>query len=156
MENIDAIMAYKCQICYTTRTCDMASVLLIVMFYFLQGGQSSGSVQPCEVSGDGKDPHNSVVFSLKNQVGGLARALQVFQVMFRCFFFFFANLRRAISLLGEVSMLCLRFRASLIYINNCPTRCKTKQFIYYYTSSLYIFRVSTTPMMMGVVDTRNI
>ena len=27
-----------------------------------------------------KDPVNSVVFSLKNQVGGLARALQVFQV----------------------------------------------------------------------------
>jgi len=98
MENTEAVMEYKCQICYTTRTFDMASVLLIVMFYFLQGGQSSGSVQPCEVSEVGKDPHNSVVFSLKNQVGGLARALQVFQVMFRCFF---ATLRRTISVLEK-------------------------------------------------------
>ena len=41
----------------------------------------------------------------------------------------------------------LRFRASLIYINNCPTRCNTKQSIYYSASSLYMFRVSTTPIM---------
>ena len=32
-----------------------------------------------------------------------------------------------------------------IYINNCPTRCNTKQSIYYSASSLYIFRVPTTP-----------
>jgi len=29
------------------------------------------------------------------------------------------------------SILCSRFRASLIYINNCPTRFNTKQSIYY-------------------------
>ena len=98
IENLEAGMEYKCQICCTKRTFDMASVLLIVMFYCQQGGQSS---RRCEVSEDGKDPHNSVVFSLKNQVGGLARALQVFQVMFKCFF---ASLRRIISLLAEVSL----------------------------------------------------
>lgn len=101
IENIEAGMEYKCHICCTTRTFDVASVLVIVMFCCLQGGQPTGSVRPCEVSEDGKDPHNSVVFSLKNQVGGLARALQVFQVMFRRFF---ANLRRIISLLAEVSL----------------------------------------------------
>ena len=35
----------------------------------------------------------------------------------------------------------------LIYINNCPTRCNTKQSIYYSASSLYMFRVSTTPII---------
>jgi len=39
---------------------------------------------------------------------------------------------------------CLWFRAMLIYINNCPTRCNTKQSTYYSASSLYMFRVSTT------------
>ena len=43
--------------------------------------------------------------------------------------------------------LCLWFRASLIYINNCPTRCNTKQSICYSASSLYMFRVSTTPII---------
>jgi len=43
--------------------------------------------------------------------------------------------------------LCLWFRASLMYINNCPTRCNTKQSIYYSASSLYMFRVSTTPII---------
>jgi len=33
------------------------------------------------------------------------------------------------------------------YINNCPTRCNTKQSMYYSASSLYIFRVSTTPII---------
>jgi len=33
------------------------------------------------------------------------------------------------------------------YINNCPTRCNTKQSIYYSASSLYMFRVSTTPII---------
>jgi len=37
--------------------------------------------------------------------------------------------------------------ASLIYINNCPTRCNTKQSIYYSASSLYMFRVSVTPII---------
>ena len=44
-------------------------------------------------------------------------------------------------------LLCLWFRASLIYINNCPTRCNTKQSIYYSASSLYMFRVSNTPII---------
>ena len=42
-------------------------------------------------------------------------------------------------------ILCLWFRALLIYINNRPTRCNTKQPIYYSASSLYMFRVSTAP-----------
>ncbi|KAJ9598432.1 hypothetical protein L9F63_010876, partial [Diploptera punctata] len=45
-----------------------------------RAGQSSGrSTKPDNLPDDVKDPRNSVVFSLKNQVGGLARALQVFQ-----------------------------------------------------------------------------
>jgi hypothetical protein len=32
------------------------------------------------------------------------------------------------------------------YINNSPTRCNTKQSIYYSASSLYTFRVSATPI----------
>ena len=39
------------------------------------------------------------------------------------------------------------YRASLIYINNCPTRCNEKQYIYYSATSLYMFRVSTTPII---------
>ena len=34
-------------------------------------------------------------------------------------------------------------------INNCPTRCNTKQSIYYSASSLYMFRVPTTPIIRG-------
>jgi len=45
------------------------------------------------------------------------------------------------------NFLCLRFRASLIYINNCLTRCNTGQSIYYSAISLYMFRVSTTPII---------
>ena len=44
-------------------------------------------------------------------------------------------------------ILCLWLGASLIYINNCPTRCNTKQSIYYSASSFYMFRVSTTPII---------
>jgi len=33
------------------------------------------------------------------------------------------------------------------YLNNCRTRCNTKQSIYYSASSLYMFRVSTTPII---------
>ena len=42
-------------------------------------------------------------------------------------------------------ILCLRFRASLININNSQTRCNTKQSVYYSASSLYMFRLSNTP-----------
>jgi len=44
-------------------------------------------------------------------------------------------------------ILCLWFLASLIYINNSPTRCNTKQSVYYSASSLHMFRVSTTPII---------
>jgi len=47
----------------------------------------------------------------------------------------------------QSGILCSLFRASLIYINNCPTRCNTKQSIYYSASSLYMFGVSTTPII---------
>jgi len=43
--------------------------------------------------------------------------------------------------------LCLWFCASLIYINNCPKRCNTKQHVYYSACSLHMFRVSTTPII---------
>jgi hypothetical protein len=43
--------------------------------------------------------------------------------------------------------LCVWFLVSLIYINNCPTRCNTKQSIYYSASSLYMFRLSITPII---------
>jgi len=43
-------------------------------------------------------------------------------------------------------ILCLWFRASLIHIINWRMRCNTKQSIYYSASSLYMFRVSTTPI----------
>ena len=46
-----------------------------------------------------------------------------------------------------IDLLCLWFRASLICINNCPTRCITKQSIYYSANSFYMFRVSTTPII---------
>ena len=49
--------------------------------------------------------------------------------------------------LYDIWVLCLWFHASLIYINNCPTRCNTKQSIYYSASSRYMFRVSTTPII---------
>jgi len=41
-----------------------------------------------------------------------------------------------------------RLQYVYIYIVNiCPTRCNTKQSIYYSASSLYVFRVSTTPVI---------
>ena len=46
-----------------------------------------------------------------------------------------------------VRLLCVWFRASLIYINSCPTRCITKQSVYYFASSLYMIRVSTAPII---------
>jgi len=45
------------------------------------------------------------------------------------------------------TFICLCFRASLICFNNCPTRCNIKQSIYYSASSLYMFRVSATPII---------
>ena len=48
--------------------------------------------------------------------------------------------------LPSSNVACLWFRASLIY-TNCPTRCNTKHSIHYSASSLYMFRVSTTPII---------
>jgi len=68
-------------------------------------------------------------------------------------YFFFVQLRHSnVAKLGLLPVwrwriLCLWFRASLIYINSCPTRCNTKQSIYYPASSLYMFRVSTTSII---------
>jgi len=36
---------------------------------------------------------------------------------------------------------------SEVHINSCPTRCNTKQSIYYFESSPYMFRVSITPII---------
>ena len=47
----------------------------------------------------------------------------------------------------HLDIFCLWFRASLIYINTWSTRCNTKQSIYYSASSLYMFRMSTTPII---------
>ena len=44
-------------------------------------------------------------------------------------------------------ILCSWFRASLTHINKCPASCNTKHSIYYSASSLYMFRVSTTPII---------
>ena len=54
-----------------------------------------------------------------------------------------------LSVLFDTSNLEFRFwfRASLTFINSCPTRCNTKQSIYCSASSLYMFRVSTTPII---------
>ena len=41
----------------------------------------------------------------------------------------------------------MQYVQKVIYINNCPTRCNTKQSIYYSASSLYMFRESTTPII---------
>ena len=51
------------------------------------------------------------------------------------------------QLLKYSHILCLWFRASLNNINNCPTRCNTKQSIYYSASTLYTFRMSTTAII---------
>jgi len=57
------------------------------------------------------------------------------------------DLKNFVKLNIDQSILCLLFRASLIYINNCPTRCNTNQSIYYSASSLFMFRVSTAPII---------
>jgi len=43
-----------------------------------------------------------------------------------------------------------------IYINNCPTRCNTKQSIYYSASSFYMFRVSTTPIIRCIQNCKTV
>ena len=51
------------------------------------------------------------------------------------------------NLKGRFFMFMVPCIADIQYISNCPTRCNTKQSIYYSTSSLYMFRVSTTPII---------
>ena len=50
---------------------------------------------------------------------------------------FSSSKSRCLSITNQVNKIC---------INNCPTRCNTKQSIYYSASSLYMYRVSTTPI----------
>ena len=52
-----------------------------------------------------------------------------------------------LRLFYTVHMIHIRSKMTIAHINNCPTRCNTKQSIYYSTSSLYMFRVSTTPII---------
>jgi len=75
-----------------------------------------------------------------NTQSGLSRVIYIY-----IYIFFFCILKVTYSVL----FLRLWFRTSLIYIKNCPTRCNTKQSIYYYASSLYMFWVSTTPIIMS-------
>jgi len=56
-------------------------------------------------------------------------------------------LLRILTTFQTFCILCLEFRASLIYINNCPTRWNITQSIYYSASSLYMFRVSNSPII---------
>jgi len=51
-------------------------------------------------------------------------------------------------------ILSLWFRASLIYINNCPTRCDTKQSIYYSASSPYTNLTVVTVLCINNCPTR--
>ena len=55
----------------------------------------------------------------------------------------------ATTLIFSEVITCSNVKISYIksYINNCPTRCNTKQSIYYSASSLYMIRVSTTPII---------
>ena len=59
------------------------------------------------------------------------------------------------SVSTKKGLLCLWFRALLIFINNCPTIRSTKQPIYYSASSLYMFRVSTTPIIGSTQNCNN-
>ena len=52
-------------------------------------------------------------------------------------------------------ILCLWFRISLIYINNFPTKCNTKQSIYYSSSYIYIFRVSATSIIRSTQNSNS-
>ena len=52
----------------------------------------------------------------------------------------------SLQILSEIFLILRRIQGG-VYINNCPTRCNTKRSIYYCASSLYMFRVSTTPII---------
>jgi hypothetical protein len=56
---------------------------------------------------------------------------------------------RTTSTLKYKSSECFQVQVEIYgsYINNCPTKCNTKQSIYYSASSLYTFRVSNTPII---------
>jgi len=72
----------------------------------------------------------------------------LFQVHFeKACFHFYICISLKVQKCNTGAILCLWFCASLLYINNCPTRCNTKQSIYYSASSLYMFRASTTPII---------
>jgi len=93
--------------------------------------QSLRDVRLCRLASRLPDPREDFVWSFGNSETNLLSASQK-----NCTFS--VNFTR---------ILYLWFRASLICINNCPTRCNTKQSVYYSASSLYMFRVSTTPII---------
>ena len=74
---------------------------------------------------------------------------KVFLILWQRYFIFWTpNMCTEILMMSTI--LCLWLRTSLIYINNCPTWCNTKQSIYNSASSLYIFRVSITPIIRSI------
>jgi len=68
-----------------------------------------------------------------------------------CMFHIFFHIKNSTicphSILLKINKYYFPINYKLISINNCPTRCNTKQSIYYSASSLYIFRVSNTPII---------
>ena len=67
------------------------------------------------------------------------------------------NFKRPLILANkcEMEIWCLWFRVSLIYMNHCPTRCNTKQSIYYSARSLCMFRVPTTPIIRSTQNSNH-
>jgi hypothetical protein len=49
--------------------------------------------------------------------------------------------------LNTANPLAQRKQIGALHINNCPTKCNTKQSIYYSANSLSMFQVSTTPII---------
>ena len=58
-----------------------------------------------------------------------------------------SQLLRGANNMHTVSHKCIPIKHSSTHINNCPTRCNTKQSIYYSASSLYMFRLPNTPII---------
>ena len=58
---------------------------------------------------------------------------------------FLSGFRKCNNKSATLNFYCIK--NYVYFINNCPTRCNTKQSIYYSASSLYMFQVSTTPII---------
>ena len=63
------------------------------------------------------------------------------------FYFVTKKAKYRVSREGIKFILRSLYRALLICVNNCQTRCNKKQSIFYSASSLYMFQVSTTPII---------